>query len=295
MNNAQKSKYLQSLVDWETAIKMYEDGESITSVARHFNVTYDFMRVQLKNRGVVIRQGSKAHVKDRKYNHQNIFEPLTNEGAYLLGWLLADGNLSTDGQVRMFVGEEDKEHLEYLARLFTDAPIRKEHRKKYDSYYYGFNIKNAEIYKSLEKLGLKTRKSYRVTDLSWELIKDDQIPYLLLGMMEGDGHVAKDSNIVRLIMYQPTLENIQKRFLDKLGIVPTSILHDDRWNMKELCDVKFSGKEYFNLMVSLYIYTPDVKPLPRKKERFIQNCERVASSKSTHRKLAENCLRAVKG
>ena len=294
MNNAQKSRMLQEKVDWDKAISLYNEGTSMENVAKEFGVTYDFIRAQLLNRGVKIRDAVECHVQDRKYTHRNVFSPMTNEGAYLLGWIMSDGNLVKGKGVRLFLSEEDKDHVHYLASLFTDSPVKSEYREKTGKWYYGFNVVDIKIYNSLLNLGLEPRKSYNAKDIDWELLTEDQFPYFLLGMVEGDGHVAKNSNRLDIIMFDKTLSSMCDKFLNRLGINVTSVCHDVRWSMKELRCVKFSGEDYFKLMTSLYIFTPDVRPLQRKFERFLENCERVANSKSKYKEIAKRSLMAVK-
>lgn len=294
MNNAQRSKLMQSEVDWDKAIKMYEEGTSLENVAKEFNKTYDFIRAQFLKRGVEIRDAVSCHVQDRKYTHKNIFSPMTNEGAYLLGWLMSDGNITRKRSVRLYLGEEDKEHVYYLASLFTDSPVKSEYRESTGKWYYGFHVVDVTIYNTLMEIGLEPRKSYNAKDINWDFLTEDQFAYFLLGMLEGDGHVAKNSNMVGMIMFDSTLESMKKKFLDRLGINITKITRDPRWSMKELKYVKFLGEDYFKFMTSLYLYTPDVQPLKRKRERFLENCERVANSKSKHREIARRSLMAVK-
>lgn len=293
MNKYELSKHYQSLVDWDKAIELYSSGYSITEVGKRFGVTYDFMRTQFKKRGVVIRQGRHAHVKDKKYKHFNIFDPMTNEGAYLLGWIVADGNVSKDNQLRLWVAEEDKDHIDYLRSMVTTSPLKTEHRSKTGKDYYGFGFKNADITDTLRELGVHNRKSYNDVHIDWSKLNDEQMVYFILGLLEGDGHLAKDSNLCSIIMYDVMWERLGG-FLAERGIYSHRTKKDDRWSMDSLSEVVFTGEDYFNLMTLLYTNTPSVKPLARKYNRFLDNCTRVQGARSKYRDIARTCLNAIK-
>jgi intein/homing endonuclease len=158
-----------------------------------------------------------------KYNLK-AFEEITNESAYFLGLLYADGNLSDRGRVTLNLSIKDIELVyKFINFLGTDKPLSI--IKKTNS--VSFSFQNKVITKQLINLGLKPRKSLILKFpkfIDSLFLKD-----FIRGYFDGDGSVSlkkrkTTSNIrVHLVGTFDMLFNIQKHLIKLYNINETKI------------------------------------------------------------------------
>lgn len=289
-SNRQKAEEFRNSIKWEELIARYEEGSSLTTIAKEHNLTYDVVRANFKRLGVSIRSVRESRNISRVYSHRNVFEPLTSSGAYLLGWILADGSMSSKlSNIKIGLAPSEIEHLTYLRDLFTEVPIQ-----TYSS-SVEFVVSSIEIKESLEKLGVKPRKSYDNYDISWELISNDLLPYVVLGLFEGDGSISKTKSDMSMLLPSNLYSSIRELVLDPLGITTENglIVREVKGNKYGLLNVRFQGLAYYIFGDWLYSSTKDIKPLERKFCRFRDNLHRVVNSKSKFRSVAEQLIGSI--
>lgn len=291
LSNRQKSELFKETVDWEQAEKDYEEGLSMQKVAKKHGVTYDVVREHFLKRGVTIRDARECQRSRTIYHHKNIFEPLTEQGAYLLGWILSDGTIGSKLKtVKIMVGKEDRTHADYLRQLITDSPIKEEKKS------VGFSVTSAEIYESLQRLGVQPRKSFRDYDINWDLISERYYPYLLLGLFEGDGSISKIAGDLSFLLPSKLYGSIKERIFKPLGVTDYKV-KDVPGNKYGLKLIRFLGREYYAVGLYMYANTPAVVPLERKFLCFVSHAERVVNGNgrySPFKDLASLTLRVLK-
>ena len=88
---------------------MIDNKVGITELARHFDVDRRYLKNKLiKKYGYVIsRKDGKLNVNSEFFSEIN-----TEEKAYWLGFLTADGYLSREGRLQLCLAEIDKSHIE---------------------------------------------------------------------------------------------------------------------------------------------------------------------------------------
>ncbi|WP_426455416.1 hypothetical protein ACP26L_36065 (plasmid) [Paenibacillus sp. S-38] len=288
LSNRQKSAKFASEIDWNAAYSDYKSGLSLTNIGKKYGVKYDVIREHFLKQGLEIRTIREAKKLNRIYEHKNIFDPMTNQGAYLLGWILADGTLGSKlKSVRLRITKEDREHTEYLRSLLTNAPVGDE------KFSVGFSVTAVEIYESLIALGVKPRKSFTDYDISWDLLQEQHYPYLLLGLFEGDGSISKDKSVISFLLPSKLMAAIHERIFIPLQVT-------DYWckpitgNRYGLMQIRFQDSDYYTIGTWMYSKTHAITPLPRKYSRFINNLNRVSSSRSPFKLLAKQSLGVMK-
>ena len=118
-----------------------------------------------------------------KTNVLNIFETIdTEEKAYWLGFLYADGYISKYNQIEVSLSPEDKEHLIKL-KLFVNTNtniIEDEHRCR-------LLFCSKEMVADLAKLGCVNNKSLILTFPTEEQVPNTFLRHFLRGYVDGDG------------------------------------------------------------------------------------------------------------
>lgn len=90
-------------------VELYASGESTTQIGQHLQVSTSTVNQWLHRLGVVLR-GRSA----RRQIRHDAFDELTPDTAYWIGFLFADGSVSSCGQsgtVSVRVSERDRNHL----------------------------------------------------------------------------------------------------------------------------------------------------------------------------------------
>lgn len=176
--------------DKEKMGRLYQEGWSMPKIAAKFQVADSLVLRYLKEQNIERRSAEEAH---RKYPiNENFFDVIdTEEKAYFLGFLYADGyNCKEGNYTRLALEETDREILEKLtALIYKENPIerikvsdRTEEGKGITNY---FDICSKHICGQLDKLGCPQAKTF---DLVWpEWLPDKLERHFIRGYFDGDG------------------------------------------------------------------------------------------------------------
>lgn len=199
----------------EEAISLLENNWSLSKISKVYNICSNSLSKRLKKKSYIIINKQN----ERGTNH-NVFETIdTEEKAYWLGFLYADGSIhSKTNQIELSLKESDFSHLEKF-KLFIGAQNKIIYREKTKSYRYCFFSK--KIRKDLINLGCFPRKTEKLTfpNLTNDLLKLS----FIRGYFDGDGCLTykktkKDKlyPLIGVIGTENILKNILKFFnLDK--------------------------------------------------------------------------------
>lgn len=167
------------LIQTSEIIKRYKCGESVLSLSHAFN-TYT-QKIQY-----ILDKNAIKKVTQAKRNNpdliENYFENIdSKEKAYWIGWILADGGVTTDGHIEIALNEQDK----YILELFQQDLCIVNHVKPYGKGYYRFQLGSKCMTEDLKKYGIVPNKTLT-------LKFPNNVPkkfetHLLRGMFEGDG------------------------------------------------------------------------------------------------------------
>lgn len=137
---------------------------------------------------------AKISKASRKYTlNENFFESIdTPEKAYILGFLLTDGNVnSKKGSITITLSATDSEHLQRIAKeMGSNAEIKVERssgrngRKVAD--YASLRVYSTKMIKDLGKYGMIDNKTFSVKQPN---LPDSFMPDFWRGCVDGDGWV----------------------------------------------------------------------------------------------------------
>lgn len=127
----------------------------------------------------------------------------TANKAYVLGFILADGSISSKGNLRVEVNEKDIEVLNFIqSEISPNQPLQKVVRERIkDSYKwisttYLFQCKSKTFKSDLEQWGITPGKTYKRQFIP--NLKSEYLPDFIRGYFDGDGSVYKQSNNLRV-------------------------------------------------------------------------------------------------
>lgn len=167
----------------ENVLNMYLDQKMRTGqIAKIYNCWATTIENHLKRWGIPIRK--------ERYNAKysidlTCFDNIdTQEKAYFLGLLLADGHLSKENLIMLTMKDLDIVE-KYKKFLKTDCPIKQD---RYGN--YSLNVKSKHIADALKKIGFHNRKSYNIDfDKVLNFVPDNLLHHFVRGMFDGDGSI----------------------------------------------------------------------------------------------------------
>ncbi len=201
---------------YSSALEMYKSGMQFKKICKILNIGPNQLRPYIKSiLGEENWRSQKESLKNnykfsedktinngnkiRKYDlDQTAFDTITEESAYWIGFLYADGSVGKgNGSYRISVSlkESDKEHLEKLCDFFKTPKQRVKHVPSTKSYQ--LVISSYILWKRLQDLGFNNKKSWNAKPP--EELKNNR--HFWRGVIDGDGSLnsslRKDQSTVR--------------------------------------------------------------------------------------------------
>lgn len=184
------SKYTDEILE-----KAYDlivnQNYSANKASKELNIDNGTMRKRLKEKyGEIFLKDGKKHVDSHFFDNID-----TEEKAYWLGFLTADGYVSERNDIELCLAETDKEHV----YKFKES-IKSKHSvglkkallngKEFDS--YRINIRDSIMSEALKSYGLNNQKSYNA--YIPESIPKELMKHYIRGLFDGDGSIYNGAN-----------------------------------------------------------------------------------------------------
>ncbi len=190
-------------------IGKYEDGKS----ARHLGFEYGVADVTitslLKKRDIFIRNRSNA--KRTNQIKEDVFDTITEESAYWIGFILADGNVyhpkKRSKQLNIGLSEKDWEHLEKFKKF-----IGSNKQLYYNKGAVFISFYSNRIVEKLAEYGIVPRKS-NIAKVP-ESLKNNR--HFWRGMVDGDGWVSVPESGYPILGFCGT-RDVVSRFMHFVG------------------------------------------------------------------------------
>ena len=214
----------------------YETGKfTAVDLAKEYPVSSTAINGLLRRHGYKAKSQSELQ---RKYNIDETFFDVidTEEKAYFLGFLYADGYNNTDrNSVNLSLKEDDKEILEILNNLLQpNKPLQYvEIKDTNSSNQYRLVIANKHISQKLVELGCDKAKTHNLTFPTEEQVPSCLIRHFIRGYFDGDGSVSKGKKSkVDIIGTTAFLEPLQDILFNELSLNKTLLnqRHKERDN-----------------------------------------------------------------
>lgn len=172
--------------DLKTITRMYcEENMSLKEISLIYGCSSTLIGLRLKQYGIKLKQKNGLFGSDF-YIDEEFFETWSDEMAYLLGYITADGGVRPH-KYELKMKSIDYELLEYAKKLLkTNYEIKSEKNTR----CYVLVVYSKKIIESLAKLGIYARKSLTV---QMAKVPDKYFWSYLRGLVDGDGTIRISS------------------------------------------------------------------------------------------------------
>ena len=174
--------------EWEIKRLYCDELKSVTYIHKYLNISEHQIYNFLKKENLIRSVG-----KNFKYtcDHDFFFNIDTEEKAYWLGVIYADGNVSKrNNSYFLRISSIDKDWLSlFFKSIASNHILYREYHKKFNKYIYKVNITSNKLCEDLINLGCVPNKSKVIT---MPLIPDNLIRHFIRGYFDGDGTVSYD-------------------------------------------------------------------------------------------------------
>ncbi len=248
-------------------IKGYvEDLEQVIPLSKRFKVAQRTITGILRAHGIRIRTGNDSDIVPYSLNKRYFERVDTQEKAYLLGFLFADGSVSAKSN-GITIGINDVEVLNFFV---------KELALEGKEYYYNPNHEKCitlsfscrEMKEDLLNLGCNPSKTFTLTFPGFEKISKELFRHFIRGYFDGDGSITvtertKQAHLVSSTIFCNQIKEILQNDFNikcsKVGSYPP--------NKKETSEFHICGKENLKRFRS-FMYEDSNLSLTRKKIIF---------------------------
>lgn len=188
----QLERVSQDIID--QIIEQYSSGISSETLAEKFDICGSTVCRILKRNNITIRPPEEGR---RKYNiKQDYFQDIDcEEKAYLLGFLYADGSLSSREHgycIRLALHSKDRDVVELLSNAiygFNKVDSHFETINEVQTEYCSVSIYSKKIHQDLSKLGCTPKKSFTIK-FPKDIIQSDMMRHFIRGYFDGDGCIC---------------------------------------------------------------------------------------------------------
>lgn len=188
----------QKLKRDEEIVRLYKSGMSLRQTAEKIGVCPGTVRKVVKAAGEVLRpqhmEGHGLGTKKNRGHRKHIFDESffhaidTEEKAYWLGFLYADGYVGYDGVVALALQEADLDRIQ----AFQKAIQADDTQIKYSSLTksYKITVNSIEMSTDLANKGCFQRKSLLLKFPTNEQVPENLIHHFMRGYFDGDGCIS---------------------------------------------------------------------------------------------------------
>lgn len=205
----------------EQILELYSKLKNQGEVARIIGTTDVSVGRVLRRNNVPENEIFKNDKINKKYTlNEKYFDVIdSDDKAYILGLIAADGCISKTNTLSISLQDRDKQILEEINdKLDSNRPIKfREYKHIKDSYYnqYYLSITNKYMANSLKKLGIIPNKSLV---LKYPLISSKFDAAFIRGYMDGDGCICKTLPKVSFLGTEDFLIKIKEIIFMHTGI-----------------------------------------------------------------------------
>lgn len=244
----------------EEAEELYKKGMSYTKIGENLKVDRKKVSLALREKGYSSNLKYYPNLESnayRKYDlNDDVFEVIdTEEKAYWLGFLYADGSVSKDNNViDLALKESDKEHLyRYKEFLSYEGKVVKKNKKTETKIYNGYRVSfsSKKMKQDLIKHGCTPRKTKTLTYPS-KSIPTELERHFIRGYIDGDGSITYANSRKQISLEIIGTENFLLgciSYFKKLGVFKSNI---NVFNHSDIKRYMISGQQALVILNDIY-------------------------------------------
>lgn len=249
-NSKRKTKYGTLIIDNLNEIQtLYENGMCLTKIGEKLHIDRKTLAKLFKDNGIKTRDGFEYV---RKYPiNEHYFDLIdTEEKAYMMGFIYADGNnLFKNNRISIQLSSIDEEILnKFSYMVYGQIVLNKNKRTNKDGKIFEYttlNIFNHHISQHLASLGVVERKSHKIIFPEWldkNLYRD-----FIRGLIDGDGWIYlpkkednRNSPNVGLICTRKMNDFLKDFFEKELGL-KSYLTKANKQNFDVMCEIRIKN------------------------------------------------------
>jgi len=265
-----KEKYGKDIID--KILKLYAKEHSANGIMKILGLeTRNNVYKVLKHHVVQMRDANDSIYRTHQMNEECFKNIDTEDKAYWLGFLWADGNVNQQREaITLHLAQKDKERLEELKKFYkTSANIRDyeadketENGKIVHCFLSSLTIHSVKVARDLISCGLFPDKSH--VGGTPKNIPSDLMRHFFRGLFDGDGG-PKEGFRIALTCHDDTIEFAKKFFEDVLGC--TKVKKGKKKKDRPSSSISYGSKRDM-LEIYNFFYRDATIWMPRKKEKY---------------------------
>lgn len=250
-------------------IKDYLNNESSLKLSKKYKISKFSILKCLKENNITIRENNGDLQRKYDLNHNYFNEIDTENKAYILGFIFADGYVDqVNNRLSISIVEKDVEILNF---------INTELESNYNIYFKNWNnrqnvvtltITSRQIVKDLVNVGCVQAKTF-VT--KFPNIREDLKRHFIRGYFDGDGYVSKTDNRIEIVGTEELLTEMATIFHKETGFTYSKLRtrHPERNNNIRI--LIYYGKNKFEAFSNFIYPNTESFGLERKKQKICKS------------------------
>ncbi len=267
-------------------IEAYNKGWGLNKVVQKLNLPFDADKVKriLKDNNIKIRNYYEAkQVAEgtdlRKYHINDNYNFESHNGAWLLGFIAADGYLpithGASNRVVITLAEQDEDVLYMIKHeLEYTGHITRHLNNNYPASSLAFTSK--PIRQKIESYGIGNNKTFKLKHLP--KLSDEYMLDFIRGFFDGDGSISELKDYHKICTSitcasKTFLQEIQQYLREKIQI-QSQVKITETQRVHTIYTLKYSTNDSFKLCDAIYLN--DYIALPRNKNHYLKIKEKYS-------------------
>ena len=281
-------KLVLSEEEWNNIIADYTAGMSMIQIAKKYHHGISTLRRIFQEKGITLRSKEESintdyyrQLQSDTHKHysvcQTYFDTQNSDMAYILGFLMADGNISTkNNRVQIALSAIDIDILYQIYNRLGGSPVA--------TYTY-----NGRPYCRWQCMSVYMKKQLAEYDIIPQKtgyakipkkLNPEYYPDFIRGYFDGDGSIYEDNAVgLDFVSHNPEILQDILDFFQSRGIKPVTIHIDKRGNTNYY--IRYRTESALKIYSILYS-NPDCLKLERKYEKFTDIIQKKKGSKRLH-------------
>lgn len=252
----------------EIIYQLYQQGLSSVAIAKQLEIGKTTVRDVLVKHFHVPTYGTDAKHKWRKHSVNKLFFHVidTEEKAYWLGFLYADGCITNDA-IRLELAAADHSHLEQFKKALQAETYPLYYRKNVNSYACVINSK--DIVNDLVTTGCVQHKTHILRFPNENTVPDHLLNHFMRGYFDGDGcvHIDKKNYSFSIVGTLGFVQEYQQHLMR--GINKSTTVKLKNTASSDIVEFRLGGRQQI-IRIYNFLYKDATIFLNRKKDKFMQ-------------------------